>query len=144
MDRNQAGRPEKVGTAVKLLYITLGIGMLRSSMEVSMSAQKAPPAVMIFIALFVLGVLWLLIHMIGKGRNWARITFLVLFIIGLPFSVLPLLQSLAVNLFSGLLGVAQMVIQVVALVFLFQKPSSDWFRMMKAKKSTQHGEPSVQ
>lgn len=71
MDRNQAGRPEKVGTAVKLLYITLGIGMLRSSMEVSMSAQKAPPAVMIFIALFVLGVLWLLIHMIGKGRNWA-------------------------------------------------------------------------
>jgi hypothetical protein len=45
--------------------------------------------------------------------------------------VLPLLKSLAASPFSGLLGIAQTVIQIVALIFLFQKRSSDWFREMK-------------
>lgn len=134
MDQSQTIRPEKVGTAVKLLYITLGIGVLRSIMEASMQAQMASPAFVMFITFFVLGIMWLFIYLIGKGRNWARITFLVLFIIGIPFSVLPLLQSLAANPISGLLGIGQTVIQIIALVFLFQKPSSDWFREMKAKK----------
>lgn len=128
-----ANRPEKVGTAVKLLYITLGIGVLRSIMEASMHAQMVSPTFVMFITFFVLGIMWLFIYMIGRGRNWARITFLVLFIIGIPFSVLPLLRSLAVNPISGLLGIGLMVIQIVALVFLFQRASSDWFREMKAK-----------
>ena len=134
MDQNRISRPKKVGAAVKLLYITLGIGVLRSIMEASMHAQMASPAFVMFVTFFVLGIMWLFIHMIGKGRNWARITFLVLFIVGIPFSILPLLQSLAAAPISGLLGIGQTVIQVIALVFLFQKPSSDWFREMKANK----------
>ncbi|HMO52540.1 MAG TPA: hypothetical protein PKE26_15065 [Kiritimatiellia bacterium] len=127
-------RPDKVGTAVTLLYITLGIGAVRSIMEASMNAQIASPGFVMFITLFVLGIMWLFIHMIGKGRNWARITFLVLFIIGIPFSILPLLNSLSANPISGLLGLGQTVLQLVALVFLFQRASSEWFRAMKSQK----------
>ncbi|MXW81585.1 MAG: hypothetical protein F4Z57_21880 [Gemmatimonadetes bacterium] len=101
-------------------------------MESSTQAEVAAPAFVMFIAFFVLGIMWFFILMIGKGRNWARITFLVLFIIGTPFSVLPLMQSLAANPISGLLGIVQIIIQIVAIVFLFQKPSSDWFREIKA------------
>ena len=101
-------------------------------MESSTQAEVASPAFVMFIAFFVLGIMWFFIFMIGKGRNWARITFLVLFIIGTPFSVLPLMQSLAANPISGLLGIVQIIIQIVAIVFLFQKPSSDWFRGIKA------------
>lgn len=132
MNQDQISRPEKVAIAVKLFYITLGIGVLRSIMEASIHAQMASPAFVMFVAFFVLGIMWLFIYMIGKGRNWARITLLVLFIVGIPFSVLTLLQSLAANPISGLLGIGQTVIQIIALVFLFQKPSSDWFREMKA------------
>lgn len=132
MDQNQSTRPYKVTTAVKLLYISLGIGVLRNIMESSTQAEVASPAFVMFIAFFVLGIMWFFILMIGKGRNWARITFLVLFIIGTPFSVLPLMQSLAANPISGLLGIVQIIIQIVAIVFLFQKPSSDWFREIKA------------
>ena len=103
-------------------------------MELSRQAEVMFPVfVPLFIMFFVLGITWLFIFiMIGKGRNWARITFLVLFIIGIPFSVLPLMQSLAANPISGLLGIVQTIIQIVAIVFLFQKPSSEWFRKMKA------------
>ena len=134
IDQNQTTRPQKVTIAVTLLYITLGIGVLRGIIEASMLAQIAPPAFVMLVTFFVLGIMWLFIYMIGEGRNWARITFLVLFIIGIPFSVLPLLRSLAANPISGLLGIVQTALQLIALVFLFQKPSSDWFREMKVKK----------
>ena len=133
MDKNQSTRPHKVGTAVKLLYITLGIGVLRSVTEASMHAEATSPGFVMFVTFSVLGIMWLFVFMIGQGRNWARFTFLVLFIIGIPFSVLPLLQSLAAKPVSGLLGIVQIIIQIVALVFLFQKSSSDWFREMKTE-----------
>jgi hypothetical protein len=129
MDQNQTARPEKVGTAVKLLYINLGIGVLSGIMEALMHA----PMTLVFVTV-ILGTMWLLTYMIGKGRNWARITFLVMFIIGLPISVPFLLLSFAENLISALLGIGQTTIQIIAMVFLFQKPSSDWFRDMKANK----------
>lgn len=134
MEQNQVNRPDKVGTAVVLLYVTLGIGVLRSIMEASRLSAQASVGFVMFITSAVLGLMWFFIYMIGKGRNWARITFLVLFIIGIPFAVLPLLQSLAANPLSGLLGIGQTVVQVIALVFLFQKPSSEWFRQMKASR----------
>ena len=45
-------------------------------MESSTQAEVASPAFVMFIMFFVLGIMWLFIFMIGKGRNWARITFL--------------------------------------------------------------------
>ena len=133
MEQNQTTRPPRVGTAVKLLYITLGIGVLRSIMDASMYTEMASPAFVMLITFFVLGLMGFFIFMIGKGRNWARITFLVFFIIGIPFAAFPLMQSVGANPISGRIGVVQIIIQIVALVFLFQKLSSDWFRDMKPK-----------
>ena len=130
MDQNQISRPKKVGTAVNLLYIVLGIRILQTILEASMASARPS----MFIIFCVLAVMWLVIYMIGKGRNWARITYLILFIIGLRVSVVPLWAVLGANPIPGLLVIAQLVIQIIALVFLFQKPSSDWFREMKAKK----------
>jgi len=146
MDQNQKIRPANVGTAVKLLYITLGIRVVWIIMAASRTAQMASPDYVMFIPRFFgLGIMWFFIYMIGKGRNWARITFLMLFIIGILFYILPLLQSLAVNPISGSLGIGQTVIQIIALVFLFQKPSSIWFKVMKAqKRPPQQGEESLQ
>ena len=72
--------------------------------------------------------------MIWNGRNWARITFLVVVIIGTPGSIFQLLLGLTVTPISGLLDIGGIVIQIIALIFLFQKPSSDWFRKMKVKR----------
>ena len=99
--------------------------------EASGLSQGAPLGFVLFVGFATLAVLLFFTTMIGKRRNWARITFLVLFIIGVPFSILPLLQSLAKTPISGILGIAQAVLQVVALVFLFQGISSEWFRSPK-------------
>jgi hypothetical protein len=128
----QSSRPAIISNVVKLLYATLGIGVLRAVLEFQTLVQQTSVIFILFIWAVVFGVMWFLIHKIGSRRNWARITFLILFIVGLPFSVLPLLQSLSATPVSGLIGILQVVGQIVALVMLFQGTSNAWFRKPKA------------
>jgi hypothetical protein len=66
--------------------------------------------------------------MIGKGKNWARVTFLVLTILGTPSAIKALIDGVSVGTFSSLLGMFQMAIQFCALILLFRSPAKDWFR----------------
>lgn len=128
---NQLLQPPKVAIAVKLLYATLGIGIIRSIIESGRLAEKASMPFILVVQFITFGSLWFFIYMMGKGRNWARITFLVIFILGVPLSILPMIQSLTHNPVSGVLGLGQVVMQVVALVFLFQGEASSWFKANK-------------
>jgi hypothetical protein len=137
MAHNRSSRPTKVRTAVTLLYISLGFGLMGtvwawdSIWEVSKYTQVFPPEFAVFLTFSILGVMFLFIYMIGRGRNWARITYFVLIIVGIPVYVLTFLQSYPANPIYGLLGIGQTVIDIIALVLLFQKPSSNWFREMR-------------
>jgi hypothetical protein len=121
-------RPDAVRTAVTLLYATLGLGVLRSALESARLAAESSVVAFLAIALVSLGLTGFLTYMTGRGRNWARITLLVLFLIGVPLSMGPLATSLATSPVSGVLGLAQVGLQVVALVLLFRPPASTWFR----------------
>jgi len=129
---NRTERPKKVQNAVAILYVTLGIGILRAVIEASANAEKAGLGFVIFVTLIVSAVMVFFIVMIGRGRNWARITFLVLFLLGLIPSVLPIIRSFNLRPISGVLGLAQIILQALALVFLFQRESSEWFRAKPA------------
>ena len=69
--------------------------------------------------------------MIGKGKNWARITFLILCIIGILLVALVFILPDAAQLLAPLeklLTIIGAVLIVIAQILLFQQPSSDWFR----------------
>jgi cytochrome bd-type quinol oxidase subunit 1 len=68
-----------------------------------------------------------LIYFISKRRNWARITYTVLFAIGIPFTLFGLARSLSAAQLTGVVGLIQFGMQVAALVLLYQRQSSDWF-----------------
>ncbi len=125
---NRPERPKKVQNAVTILYVTLGIGIVRAVMEASANAEMAGVGFLMFVTLVVFAVMVFLIAMIGRGRNWARITLLVFFLLGLPLSILPLIRSFTNSPISGVLGLAQVILQIVAIVFLFQQEASAWFK----------------
>ncbi len=125
---NRPERPKKVQNAVTILYVTLGIGIVRAVMEASANAEMAGVGFLMFVTLVVFAVMVFLIAMIGRGRNWARITLLVFFLLGLPLSILPLIRSFTNSPISGVLGLAQVILQIVAIVFLFQQDASAWFK----------------
>jgi hypothetical protein len=125
---DRAKGPKKVQNAVTILYVTLIIGIVRAVLEASANAEMAGVGHLMFVTLVVFAVTVFLIAKIGRGRNWARITFLILFLLGLLPSILPLIRSFTISPISGVLGLAQVVLQIVAMVFLFQQESSAWFK----------------
>lgn len=120
-------RPEKVRTAVILIYISIGMGVLLSILEASKYAEWTLSTWVMIYQFSGLGLVCFLTFMLGKGHNLARFTILVLFITYLPFFVLRLMQSLAATPILSLLVTAQAIIQLIALIFLFHTSSSDWF-----------------
>lgn len=124
VESQSEGMPRGARIAVMLLYICIGIGVIRGILE-SMG---------IFETLIVLGAMSLLTYLIGKGHNWARILYGILFAIGTPLSITPLIQSIKANLLSGLLGTGQVCIQICALIILFRNPVAYWYRRTKQSK----------
>ena len=115
--------PIKTTTAVKLLYTSLLIGVISGLIELSRLPEGAPVGFVLLVIFSGLCFGWFVTWRIGKGDNFARIFNLIMVIIFVPFGI-----------FSGLLGLAQTVIQVVALVLLFGRESSAWFKAMKKSK----------
>jgi len=133
--------PGKVRAAVLLLYLALVIGLVNSAVQIPRVVQQVSAKVGdhgamaarigIFVGLTVgiavLVLMFVLVYLISKRRNWARITFTVLFAIGIPFSLFGLARSLLAAPLSAAIGLVQFGMQVVALLLLYQKPSADWF-----------------
>jgi hypothetical protein len=124
---DESARPPVVANAVGLFYISLVMGIIRLVVDWLTLTQSASAGFVMFVALFTFGLLLLLIHFVNQGRNWARITLLVFFVIGLPFSIGPLMDSLGAAPLSGILGVLQMVLQGGGLAMLFSAGARRWF-----------------
>ena len=121
-------KPAIVTTAIKLLYFTLIIGVGRSLLEWPRLTQTTSAGIALFTIVFTLVLMVWLITKMDRGRNWARITFLVLFLLGIPLSMPSQLQSLSYSPISGVLGLAQGALQIVGLVMLFGRAARPWFR----------------
>src|SRR3989344_9654693 len=91
-------RPDKVSTAITLLWIIIVVGVISSTFNFSSSLEIANASGLglgwlIFTLYFTFLFLAFFIWKIGQGRNWARITYLVLFILGVPFIIYSYLTS---------------------------------------------------
>jgi hypothetical protein len=135
MEQNLNLRPEKVENAIKLLYMAIGFSVWAIILQAIRMREYLTDAFSLFLLLinpFIsLGLMAFLVYKIRQGRNWARITWLILMLLGLPFA---LIAVLAFDPMKSIITVGQTIIQIVATVFLFQKPSSEWFQAMKAGK----------
>lgn len=123
-NRSSQSRPASVNWAIRLLYATLVIGIIRALIVFS---QSGVSLIDILMECLIVGFLWLLVFMIGKRKNWARITFLVFLLIGTPFAVFWMIQELTYQPKSGIVMLLQFTMNVVSVVYLFQKESSSWF-----------------
>jgi hypothetical protein len=127
-------RPAQVKTAVTMLYCVLALGLTNGSMFFLRVIETTPLSVFILIALITAAVALILIYQIGKGSNWARITYLIVFLASLPFGAIPLYRLLSYNPVPGTIAVVQTLMQVIALTLLFRQPSSDWFKQVKQRR----------
>jgi hypothetical protein len=85
---------------------------------------------MAFILLFMI-LLACLIWKIGQGRNWARITYLLLFIVGLLASPFVLWSTFQRSAGSAYVSIALIAIEGYALLLLFRPSARGWFDQKK-------------
>lgn len=125
-------RPLEVTAAVYLLYIGLLFLPARAFLEFSLPGGNRQEGVGALVALPVGALLY---YLIWKGKNWARITFLILSFLGILAFVI---ESLGKPPVSGALGISRVTLLVVeigfdftALVLLFRPASSDWYKVSR-------------
>jgi hypothetical protein len=91
--------------------------------------------------LFSNGILLVLLYVaiwyIGFGKKWARILFLILFVILVLGSKNFVPFLLKTNLALSFLFVLQMLLQILALVFLYSKSSNEWFNSFESTNTSE-------
>jgi hypothetical protein len=125
-------KPQSVATAVNFLWASMAVGLVKMLMDFSNLSAVAPSAFTNFVLVFTFALIAFLIFKISAGRNWARITFLVMSVIGVLPTLPLMLGEFSRSPVVGALSVAQDGLQVYALFLLFTQPGSVWFRKVAA------------
>jgi hypothetical protein len=132
-------RPWQVARAVICLWIMFGIGVANSLWTVvNPSPQLAMfnrPVLFVYFTLIFLVSAWIY-RAIGKGRNWARIVYLVLAgisLLGIPFMAFGLKVGTTTPM-AATLGVVNVCVSVYAAYLLLTAPSRQWYRNMKGRQ----------
>lgn len=124
-------RPKEVGAATLLLSASLVIGGIRAVFDLTQKVSGVSFFVAVAILLVFLGVFFFFVNRVAAGRHWARVTFLVLLIVQLPFAVMGSIAEVRANPMHGLISIVIAILQVLGIVLLFTKNSNLWFRRNK-------------
>lgn len=133
MENQQPGKPRAVTLAVYLLWGSIAIGLVKIPLDFSTLAAIPSPGLVWSVVVLVLAFLCLLIVKISSGRNWARITYLVFFLIGLIPALPTLTGEFARSPILGVLSIVQAIIQGYAVFLLFTNPGKTWFQKKAAE-----------
>jgi hypothetical protein len=124
-------KPTVVAKAVALLYLSLLIGFIAAVVRVANFAKllaRQELFVAIGVGVIFFGLYLLLVRKISERRNWARIVYLVLVLIGLPFVILSDIAELKGSLLSGSVNIILLILQLAGTALLFTSNSNRWFR----------------
>ena len=133
--------PSRVLIAVTMLYVGVTITAGGWLMGRAPADHPFGPAELVTLRIFgpVSFLNFLVYYMIGKGKNWARIVFLILMGAGVPLWIASMVQflgrtSFAISLEVGVIALsfAVFILEIIALVLLFQRDSSHWFKLVIA------------
>lgn len=128
--QDSAQKPQAVTVAVKFLWVSLAIGLItrllaiRNLSEIAIVGGNTD-----FVLLFSYALIALLIFKISQGKNWARVTFLLMFVVGMLTTILGLLDRFSQSPVVEIFSIAQDGLQGYALFLLFTHPGNAWFRM---------------
>jgi hypothetical protein len=119
--------PPAVKTAMKLFWASLFLTFIEIAFDWERVAVGVAPMLIVILTVLMCSIQVLLYLYIARGRNWARITFLVIFVISL-LATLPLAPELARSapLYATVLVIDALV--VLCAFYLVFFPGRDWFR----------------
>jgi RNA polymerase subunit RPABC4/transcription elongation factor Spt4 len=126
-NHNSLQKPISIVMAVNLLWISLGLGLLKLIIDYSNLSSMASTQFINIIIFLSFVLLAIFIFNISEGKNWARMTFLIFFIVGLLPYYPIILGELSRSSIIGILSLSQSGLQLISLFLIFTHPGSIWF-----------------
>lgn len=128
---------KSIKTAAYILFGTIFLGLLNSVLfdrysDVEVFVNSRSVSVLILTLVFMA----FMAYMILLGRNWARVTFLVLFLLGFLLNIPNVIYYFMNVPVVGFISLIQTGLQVYALILLYNKESKEWYLKQKAKLTT--------
>jgi hypothetical protein len=126
-------KPKSIIAARNILYSSLFLailGILLLQFVLNVAGYPNMKTLIVNGALLIL--FYLAITYIGFGKKWARTFLLVLFILNVAaiFRYVSLIFN--ANLVLGFLLMLQILLQIVALIYLYSKSSNEWFNRFES------------
>ena len=122
-------KPKNVSLGVNLQWISLLIGVIIAAFDPADTAHHSPvPGGLLSIMATTVVIVGFLNYMVLRGKNWARIIFLVMYLFGIIPYILTLPHSFHLSVISGTASVIQSVLQLIALVLFFSASARPWFK----------------
>jgi hypothetical protein len=121
-------KPKSIIAARNILYASLFLGVLGLLIrEFSTVLPDPSPIRMLIFNLVILLLLFIAIRYIGFGKKWARTLFLILFIVSAGASRIFVPFIFKASLVLAFLFILQILLQILALRYLYSKTSKEWF-----------------
>lgn len=130
-------KPKNVATGVTILYVSLVIGVIAAIMRgvhMHVIEPHVQPAMLehnlmayALVCVIFLVVAWFIYYKISHGKNWARIVFLIVLLVGLVSNVMHYQMILDQHNFMVAASVINIILTVVAACLLFSKEANAWF-----------------
>jgi uncharacterized membrane protein YadS len=124
-ERAPADAPPPVKTAMKLFWISFFLTFVEMALDWETTVgDLSTTFVLIFMAIMCSLQIWLYLN-IARGRNWARITWLVLFAISLLGTAVSIPELAGRSLYATVLAIDLLIVLYAFYLVFF--PGRDWF-----------------
>jgi hypothetical protein len=129
-------RPATVTRAVQRLWAAVAVSFVSGILNAFLTDTPGVPRGL-YLGTLVVGwavgflIVWWILSSIGKGKNWARIVQLVLFVFGILGMLMVFRMPQQVSAVIWAFYAVQMALNLWGMVLLFSAPSNAWFREMK-------------
>ena len=132
---NPTNQPIHIKRAVISIIFALVVSFIKLGIDYDYISAVAPIKFTIIGLVFTVLILMFLAYKIWTGRNWARIIFTVFFVIGIYPALLLLPLEADRNVVVLLASILQILLQIVAIIYMFLPLSNAWFKSIKQAKS---------
>ena len=129
-------RPRAVTIAVALLWVSIFIGMPVAVWRIATFGGATPApyfGMFVVVYAFLLSVCFWLFGSVSKGKNWARITILVITAFYAAMQPFALKITLAGPLPEGIVRISQLLSWIAASSLLLAPASRNWYRAVNGE-----------
>jgi len=121
-------KPVAIRRAIGLLWASVAVGVVKTPLNWAYLTSRASGAFNAFVIIFTFAITAFFIWKIGQGKNWARIVFLAVFLLGVVPFLFIVRSEFGRSPASGLLSTMQFGLQAVAFFLIFTNPGKEWFQ----------------